>query len=243
MRPGGTTSGCRGLDRMWSSMRTVRAWSAMARAVGLRSTLGISCCMGGGGSCQGGGPFDRLRANGREARLRCFGGVGGGPPSTGSGRTESRGATTVLWGCGWRAPFDRLRANGIARRDYGALGVWVAGPLRRAVGGGMALFDRLRANGIARRDYGALGVWVAGPLRQAQGERTRDGASRGLGWSESRIVLYGALGVRVAGPFDRLRANGRETALREAEERLPIHIGRIRCARPRVRRYIRVQGY
>ena len=85
----------------------------------------------------------------------------------------------MLWGCGWRAPFDRLRANGIARRDYGV-----------------------------------MGVWVAGPLRQAQGERTRDGASRGLGWSESRIVLYGALGVRVAGP---LTGSGRTDARRPFE--------------------------
>ena len=215
----------------------------------------------------------------REARLRCFGGVGGGPPSTGSGRTDARrdyGALGV-WVAG---PFDRLRANGIARRAYGALGVWVAGLLRQAqgernrearlrclggVGGGP--FDRLRANGIARRDYDALGFgW--GALRQAQGERNHEARLRcfggvgggppstGSGRTDAGRRLEGlgvvgiahtplcALGVRVALPPS--TSSGRTDArrrLREAEERLPIHIGRIRCARPRVRRYIRVQGY
>ena len=134
-------------------------WRAPFDGSGRTESRGARCFggVGGGGpSTQGernrGGPPSTGWANrNREARLRC-GGVGGGPLR----QAQSRGAPTVPWGCGWRAPFDRLRANGRGTAPRGAWGGRNReSPIRCAWGEGR------------------------GPLRQAQGERTRDGPSRG----------------------------------------------------------------
>ena len=148
-----------------------------------------------------GGPFDRLRANGKEVRAV-------EAPSTSSGRRE-RGFAP------WRAhrPFDKLRANGKEVRAMKSPSIG-SGRTERGFAPWRAHrpFDKLRANGKEVRA-------VEGPstLRQAEGER-KEGSRRGgpidpstgSGRTDGRPAPR-----RAVRPFDRLRAgrhrvNGKE---------------------------------
>ena len=195
--PGGNNLRLSGAGVRWGARCGPCGLGARWRAVWVG--VGVVACRGrvrwGRSVARGCGwraPFDRLRANG--IARRDYGALGmwvAGAPSTGSGRTESRGAPTVPWGCGWRAPSTGSgRTDREARlRCFGGVG---GGPLRQAQG---------ERNREARSSTVRLGVWVAGPPSTGSGrkdarrpfERLRRGFQFTLGELGVRARACGAI--------------------------------------------------